>query len=401
MAAADIIRTGLLWHTVGHNNLGIDALTRANIQILGRAATRAGRRISFVTLGTEPKADIGDIPDGVEIGPRLSLTDALRRRSTVFADIGGCDLVVDIGEGDSFSDLYGSRRFVMQILSKMAAIRRNIPLVLAPQTIGPFASPLARVAARHVINRSTATFARDHRSMRVLSEMGITAATAEAIDVAFRLGHSPVRHPGSTLKVGLNVSALLYHQGYTGKNQFAMTIDYRQMIETLIDRFTAMEGVELSLFAHVLEWQTPINTTVSPEDDYTTSRDIQARFPKVRLAPAFTSAIEAKSWIAGLDFVISGRMHACIAAYSTGVPVVPIAYSRKFNGLFESLGYPFFIDGKTATTESAIETVMTWFAERNGLRSAIAAGRDLVEDKLNLYEDRLVEILRSVPRSGA
>jgi len=401
MAAAEIIRTGLLWHTFGHNNLGIDALTRANIQILARAAERAGRRISFVTLGTEPKTDVGDIPDGVEIGPRLSLTDALRRRSNVFRDIGACDLVVDIGEGDSFSDLYGTRRFLMQILTKMAALRRNVPLVLAPQTIGPFASPLARAAARHVINRSTATFARDQRSMRFLTEMGITAPRTEAIDVAFRLGHSPVQHPGSNLKVGLNVSALLYNRGYTGQNQFAMTIDYRRTIESLIERFTAMAGLDLYLFAHVLEWQTPINTTVSPEDDYTTSRELQARYPSVRLAPAFKSAIEAKSWIAGLDFVISGRMHACIAAYSAGIPVVPIAYSRKFNGLFESLGYPFFIDGKTADTETAIETAMTWFTERNGLRSAIAAGRDLVEDKLILYEDRLVDILRSVRRSDA
>jgi len=396
-----MIRTGLLWHTFGHNNLGIDALTRSNIQILSRAAERAGRKISFITLGTEPKTDIGDIPDGVEIGPRVSLIDMVKQRSNVFRDIGNCDLVVDIGEGDSFSDLYGTRRFLMQIFTKMAAIRRNIPLVLAPQTIGPFASPLARTAARHVINRSTATFARDHLSMRFLNDIRVTAPMAEAIDVAFGLDHTPVHHPGSNVKVGLNVSALLYNQGYTGKNEFAMRLDYRRLVESLIERFTAEDGIDLYLFAHVLEWQTPINNTVSPEDDFTTNLGLHSRYPAVRLAPAFKSAIEAKSWIAGLDFVVSGRMHACIAAYSAGIPVVPIAYSRKFNGLFESLGYPFFIDGKTADTETAVESVMIWFDQRLGLRSAIAASRDLVEDKLALYEDRLVDILGTVQRTGA
>ena len=50
--------------------------------------------------------------------------------------------------------------------------------------------------------------------------------------------------------------------------------------------------------------------------------------------------MEAKSHISGMDFFIGSRMHACIAAYSSGVPVFPLGYSRKFTGLFaEKLGY--------------------------------------------------------------
>ena len=44
-------------------------------------------------------------------------------------------------------------------------------------------------------------------------------------------------------------------------------------------------------------------------------------------------------YIIGLcDFFIGSRMHACIAALSQSVPAVGIAYSKKFHGVFESVG---------------------------------------------------------------
>ena len=68
---------------------------------------------------------------------------------------------------------------------------------------------------------------------------------------------------------------------------------------------------------------------------------LRARYPRAIVAPAFRTPVEAKSYIAGMDFFAGARMHACIAAVSSGVPVYPLAYSRKFNGLFvETLGYP-------------------------------------------------------------
>jgi len=38
------------------------------------------------------------------------------------------------------------------------------------------------------------------------------------------------------------------------------------------------------------------------------------------------------------DMFIGSRMHACIAALSQHIPAVGIAYSRKFSGVFETVG---------------------------------------------------------------
>lgn len=41
----------LLWHTIGHGNLGVDALARSNIALLRSAAARAGVTPRFITTG--------------------------------------------------------------------------------------------------------------------------------------------------------------------------------------------------------------------------------------------------------------------------------------------------------------------------------------------------------------
>lgn len=65
-------------------------------------------------------------------------------------------------------------------------------------------------------------------------------------------------------------------------------------------------------------------------------------------------------------------MHACIAAISSGVPVYPMAYSRKFNGLFgETLGYSSLGDLKTMDSDEILSGLFAAFAKRNELKKEI------------------------------
>ncbi len=49
-----------------------------------------------------------------------------------------CDVILDFTGGDSFSDIYGIKRLVRKLGDKEMALASRVPLVLAPQTIGPF-----------------------------------------------------------------------------------------------------------------------------------------------------------------------------------------------------------------------------------------------------------------------
>ena len=117
-------------------------------------------------------------------------------------------------------------------------------------------------------------------------------------------------------------------------------------------------------------------------------------------APRFDSASAAKSYLSGMDFVVAGRMHACIGAFSSGVAVLPVAYSRKFNGLFGTLDYPFFVDGKAQDTDTALKVVRGAFARREELENRIQHGRAFAAKKLAEYEDRMVQIIKEVARRG-
>lgn len=383
------LRIGLLWQTLKHPNLGVDALTRANITILEAACARAGVQPEFVLLGAPN-------PDGIDLanvaqGPGPNLKQLLANQGPFLDTLKTCDMVFDTSEGDSFTDIYGARRCLRQSLSKLAAARLSGGLVLSPQTIGPFNTPWSRALARHVIGKAKLTFARDHLSTEALHALGIRDRIDEVIDVAFRLPYTAgERLAGDRIGVGVNVSGLMY----LAAHRFQMTIDYPAFIRTLLDRLTRRDDVEVWLVPHVL-------AESSEDDDAAVNRLIAAEFPKARLAPVFRSSVEAKSFISRLDAFTGARMHACIAAFSSGVPVVPIAYSRKFNGLFKSLDYSRFVDGRSATNEAALTMFDALLAERHAAAGEIAKGLGVAASQLARYEDALAQQLGEVAREHA
>jgi polysaccharide pyruvyl transferase WcaK-like protein len=84
-------------------------------------------------------------------------------------------------------------------------------------------------------------------------------------------------------------------------------------------------------------------------------------------------------------------MHATIAAYSSGVPVVPISYSRKFEGLFGNLNYPWLVNARGVDTKAAIAFVLDAFERRAVLAQDIARGSAIISKGLDDYTAALAE----------
>ena len=47
-------------------------------------------------------------------------------------------------------------------------------------------------------------------------------------------------------------------------------------------------------------------------------------------------------------------MHATIGAVSCGIPTLPLAYSRKFKGVYNSIQYPHTLDLKSNTQDEIL-----------------------------------------------
>ena len=377
---------GLLWHSATSDNLGVGALTVSQIAIAEDAAEAAGVAVRFLILGwrdPRPSYIVAPNVERFDMGGR-----ELMRPGGLYAAARRCDLVLDIGAGDSFADIYGASRIQKMLLAKFTVHAARRPMILSPQTMGPFTRAWARAGALASILSCRAVFTRDGLSTRFLREIGFKGDIQEATDVAMRLPCTPpAPRTDGPVRVGLNVSGLLMNGGYTGKNMFGLAADYPAVIREIVSWFAARPEVELHLVSHVISETQPV------EDDYRAGEALAAEFPGVVLAPRFGSPSEAKSYIASMDFFMGARMHACIAAFSSGVPVIPMAYSRKFAGLFGTLGYERTIDFTSQEGTAIVAAIKESYENRAALKAEVAEAFARAEARLRTYEDALRDTL--------
>lgn len=383
------LRVCLIFHSTRSDNLGVGALTVSEIALLRDLATKAGREIAITVL------DWKDRRAPYVAGDDLRLIEVdgafLKSPKGLWAEVKAADLVIDIGGGDSFADIYGTSRLVKMFWMKFATHLAGTPLVVAPQTVGPFTKGWSKRLARMSLNRSALVAVRDERSRAALDDLGYRGAPVLASDLALRLPYDPpVPCDGGPVRVGVNVSGLLMAGGYHGSNDFGMALDYPALIARAIDWFKG-QGVEVHLVPHVIVPEGPMVI----EDDLRACETLAAEHDVI-CAPAFACPSEAKSYIAGLDFFTGARMHACIAAFSAGVAVVPLAYSRKFAGLFGALGYDHTVDATTADADTVMAALERGFANRETLaaeaQSALARGID----RLAAYDAALLNLMKAL-----
>jgi colanic acid/amylovoran biosynthesis protein len=385
------ITIGLLWHSVNSGNLGVGALTVANIRLVREACAVAGRTPHFLVMGfTDPGRPAYVVADDIEFVPIN--TRAMIPFGAFDRAVRRCDLMIDIGGGDSWTDIYGPKRFTFLWWSKWRAMALGRPLIFAPQTIGPFSRPVQSRLAARIMARAANVVARDPASFAAATAMAPAARLTEAVDVAFALPSNPWPKAdgkgGGKAVIGVNVSGLLFNRGYDGKSSFGMEIDYADYVRKLLTRLAERSDVTVRLISHVHSDAMPI------DDDVRVAKRLAAEYPFVELVPAFADPVEAKSCIAALDFLVAARMHACIAAFSSGVAVLPVAYSRKFSGLFEGvLGYPHGVPVRGVTTDGAVAMTMDAIDRRGELAAATAPGRAKAQTRLADYRALLVQAL--------
>ncbi|GAB4367422.1 MAG: hypothetical protein Kow00128_11860 [Deltaproteobacteria bacterium] len=100
---------------------------------------------------------------------------------------------------------------------------------------------------------------------------------------------------------------------------------------------------------------------------------------------------EMKGIIGQCNFFVGSRMHACIASLSQGIPTIGVAYSRKFRGVFGSLGLgQMVVDALEMDHEAATEKILHEFLEGDRNREErwrqICLARERVR---NIFRDLL------------
>lgn len=303
--------------------------------------------------------------------------------------IAGSRAVLDVSGGDSLTDLYGPHRFRAMILTKRLALDNGLPLILLPQTIGPFRSPEAKAEAVAVLAAARAVWVRDAASLAFLQrELGAAFDPARhrlGLDMAVAL---PQAQPDTDLPTplagwlapdravvtaGLNVSGLLNHDPLAAQADFGLADRHDHQIEAaaraILDHGPQMR---LVLVSHVHR------APELPESDLGAALALKDRldadFPgRVAVLPGAMNAMQLKWVLARLDWFAGARMHATIGAFSSGTPTLGLGYSDKAAGVFAQCGIGTHVADLRQLDAAALgRAVAASVARRDEMRAELA-----------------------------
>jgi polysaccharide pyruvyl transferase WcaK-like protein len=404
-------------------NLGVSALCHATVaEILrtspdtefvildhGSGVRRAAFRSTNGTAGTLAGAKNtrrywrADSFAAIRLGARAGGVGAVAR------EICSADAILDISGGDSFTDLYGPRRLETVMYPKLIALDNRIPLVLLPQTYGPFSLAASRRRAAEVVRSALCAYARDEYSFGILRDLLGDAYSPDrhecGVDVAFLL---PVTQPAqipaavqrkledpSITVAGLNVSGLIYNDPAKARSQYGISLDYRALVPLLIERLLDTGADVVWLIPHVL---TPVGHYESDLQASLIALESVAGSYRERvdvLDQAFNQS-EAKWVISRCDWFCGTRMHSTIAGLSSGVPTAALAYSGKTAGVFASVGAEHcVVDARKEADEAAIEKLAALWLAREDDESLINANLRVVADAARQQVARVIGAVRS------
>lgn len=360
--SVDAPRVLILWADATSTNLGVRALAEGTEALVLKAWPGATIEAQNYGKGTSP----------INISsPRTLLREQLLDSRAGRSWLRSFDLVIDTGAGDSFTDIYGGRR--LRSLAAMTEFvhRSGLPLVLGPQTIGPFDTHLGALLARNTLRRATLVVARDSASTRAARALG-RPADLLSTDVVFQLPQPEAIDP---LDVVLNISGLLWNTDDHGSAQ-----QYRRVVDSLIQGLLD-RGRQLTLLPHVL-------ASELVDNDMPAVLETAGKFslPVAEIA----DLSDVRQVVGSAQLVLGSRMHACLNALSTGTPAIPLAYSRKFAPLLKDLGWHHVSDLRQDDDPAAVALSLVDLGDRlreDALRVA-ALGRS--------RSDELVGVVREV-----
>lgn len=381
------MKVALLGLEFNNSNMGCQALSYSFTNLFSEVAKMFNIEVHFCAVVFEKSNEMIHINTNASIEEyviKYKSFDFWKHVSKLFKE---SDLIVDFTGGDSFSDIYGSKRFFLGSFLKIIAITSKTPFMLGPQTYGPFNRSYNKFIAKWIINHSRWVFSRDADSVQLIKSLTKKAPELYT-DVAFTLPYSKVLLPqNGKIKVGINVSGFIWNNGYSFA-KLSLNVDYPVYCEAIINQLIQDEIYEIYLIPHVGR-----KGDYFAESDYAIATKLHEMYPKTILIDTYKTPMDLKSYISAMDVFIGARMHATIAAFSSGVVTIPFSYSKKFEGLFGSLDYDRIIPARTCSTEEAISDTMSMIKNYTNLIDDVNRCSARSNDLISQFKKRLSDII--------
>jgi polysaccharide pyruvyl transferase WcaK-like protein len=269
--------------------------------------------------------------------------------------------------------------------TKRLALDNGLPLILLPQTLGPFRDPANRAEAVDILRAARAVWVRDAASHAFLQQALGRGFDPDrhrlGLDMAVAL---PVRRPEALppgLSVwlslargfpvaGMNVSGLLAQEADRARADFGLACRHdAQAMAAAQAILAAHPRMRLLLVPHVHR------DPGDRESDLGAALALQARleadFPdRVKVLTGSLGAMELKWVLSRMSWFAGARMHATIGAFSSGTPTLAFGYSDKAAGVFDRCGLGDHVaDLRRLDATALAQAVAASIASRDAMRA--------------------------------
>jgi len=362
--------------------------------------------INIVNFRLSPKASLGEhlfwllfMACMYRIIPFRPIKEKIIESNWRLKTLATSDLIGDIRGGDSFSDIYGLKNLVMGSIPDIIILLLGKNLALLPQTYGPYRSKISKCIAKFIIRRASFIVSRDRESIETVNKL-LDKSDKKKVsyfcpDVAFVLDlfkenkikiNPPLNKSDNISIIGFNISGLLYSGGFSRNNMFGLKSDYKEFVHKLAGHFLRETKAHLLLIPHTIA--PPGNVESDPgacQEVFKSFSDTYNNRVHILLGEYNGSSLKEiigllreynpsslKGIISLCDFFIGSRMHACIAALSQGIPAIAIAYSKKFQGVFDSVNAAdLVVDARFNDIENTIKYIMAFYADRKRISTTL------------------------------
>lgn len=398
----------LLAGNSSYQNRGSEAIVRGTTAILRRSF---GSDVQFALAQFGEKRDI-ETQSAAESDPAIShillsykrfstvwLRDQLDRRLAMNTHGRHCMLRREVGDvcaslqvgGDNYSLDYG--RPYMYFGLDDYLIRQHVPVFLWGASVGPFDSdPEFADFAHDHMNKLSGILVRETRSLEYLRRNGVSERARLVADPAFAMPPempSSQHMPSVDLKrnpIGLNFSPLMARYVTGGDMNLWATMCAQTVVSIM-----KTSGENILLVPHVFAPQ---------NDDGTFLADVAERVKReIGTAVCVTnrelSAAQIKWVISHCSVFIGARTHSTIAAFSSGVPTLSLAYSVKARGLNQDIfgGLDYCLDPQQATPQVIADRTRMLIADATRVREQLADRLPAITARAFAAGDILAEFL--------
>jgi len=246
------------------------------------------------------------------------------------------DMIVDIS-GFALSSQFTIRHSVNYLVNIMLAKRYKVPMVLMPQSFGPFEyeskyKSIIMALIKKYITYPTYIYAREDEGMQFLSrftthnlkrsmDLVLQGSGDYKLDVLFKPGaykpNERVIVKANSAAIVPNVKTMKY-----GSREDLLRV-YRKMTNHLLER-----GMNVYLLRHSTE-------------DLEICKGIKQSYPddaRVVLLENEYDCIEIHHILEQFRFVIASRYHSIVNAYKDGIPVLAVGWATKYQELLGRFG---------------------------------------------------------------